>query len=164
MWFDELKAEPQAGNAIIDWRFSGIQQIRTAFAVYIQTPAQATGQTYWLQLSAYTSSNARITCSATSASANATNLNSTSSSNSTTSSTATSTIQGGAASNQTLRSATYASPVSSSSPPPPPVITGTSAQQNAASSVQSSSGGQRTSPNTQTSGLAALIGRKHFFL
>jgi hypothetical protein len=67
MWFDELKVEAQAGGAVIDWRFTGNQQIQSGLGIYIQTPAKSTGAKYWLQLSDFVSSSAQLTCSATTA-------------------------------------------------------------------------------------------------
>jgi hypothetical protein len=88
MWFDELKKEAQAGGAVIDWRFTGNQQIQSGLGMYIQTPAKSTGQKYWLQLSDYVSSGAGITCSGSPA-ATATSSSTTATSNTTTSSTTT---------------------------------------------------------------------------
>jgi hypothetical protein len=36
MWFDELKVEAQAGGAVIDWRFTGNQQIQSGLGIYLQ--------------------------------------------------------------------------------------------------------------------------------
>jgi len=36
LWFDEIKVEAQAGGAIIDWRFTGNQQIQSGLDIYLQ--------------------------------------------------------------------------------------------------------------------------------
>ena len=56
LWFDEVKAEPTAGGAVIDWRYSANQQILSGLSSFIQLPAKSTGRKYWLQLPDFTSS------------------------------------------------------------------------------------------------------------
>lgn len=143
MWFDEIKTEIQAGGALIDWRFSGIQQIRSALAIYIQTPAKSTGQKYWLQLNDFTTSSAPLSCDQVPSRSNSTiqgsNINSTTSSSST---------PGGTVLSQTLGpSATFTTASTSRTTPSPT----TPAQATPASTP---------AVTRAANNLAALIGRK----
>ena len=139
LWFDEIKAEAQAGGATIDWRFTGDQQIQSGLGIYIQTPAQSNGQVYWKQLSDFTSSGLATTCSGTSGSAS----------------------QLASTAPITAAAATYSANVSVSSPPPP-VQTGTTTSQNADTAANGAQTGTQT--DEEASNLASLIGRRLFSL
>lgn len=135
MWFDEIKPEPQAGGAIIDWRFTGNQQINSGLAMFIKTPAKGTGSKYWLELKDFTASGSAVSCKNKPAGAIAAGKSS--------------------AAPVVATTATFSSTVPLASAP-----TGTSTAQNAASTQSGGAATKSQADSGSASTVASLIGRR----
>lgn len=167
MWFDELKVEAQAGGAVIDWRFTGNQQIQSGLGIYLQIPAKSTGAKYWLQLSDYLASTAQITCSGSTAASTTATTTATSTATAQTSSPAA--AAKAAPVPPTIQSSTHATiPAATSTPASTPITTSAATTQTIQSTATMASMTPVTTPNavaqgstqSQVASLAMLIGRR----
>ena len=48
MWFDVAKPEPSAAGKVVDWSFSGDQNVSSAFVNFVTSQYAAGGAQYWV--------------------------------------------------------------------------------------------------------------------